>query len=145
MTRVISLLALVVVGVTSIAWRASAQAQNPPTTTLDPANFTGKVTQHATTDVRLTRDSFEPGGRTNWHSHEGGQVIVIEKGRMRAFERGGSAKEFGPRETYVVAAGVTHWHGALPNEALTQVALSYGVTNWMKPVTDAEYAAAARK
>ena len=147
MTRLISLSIVVLVGLVSIAWNLAeaqiAKAEPPPT--LDPANFTGKVTPHSTTDFRVTRYTFEPGARTNWHSHQGGQVIVIEKGRMRAFERGASAKEFGPRETYVVAAGITHWHGAQPNEPLTQVALSYGVTTWMKPVTDAEYAAAGRK
>ena len=42
-------------------------------------------------------------------------------------------------------AGVTHWHGALPTGPLTQVSLSYGATTWMSPVTDSEYAAAARK
>lgn len=64
---------------------------------------------------------------------------------MRAQELGGPGKEFGPRETYVVAPNLTHWHGALPGEPLTQVALSYGVTKWMDRVTDAQYAAAARK
>ena len=62
---------------------------------------------------------------------------------MRAFERGGAAKEFGPRDTYIVNAGITTWHGALPTGPSTQVSLSYGAT--LSPVTDAEYAAAARK
>ena len=143
MTRFLALSSLVVLGMASIA--ASQAAQVPAPTTIDPKNFTGTVTQHPTTDIRMLRYSFVAGARTNWHSHEGGQVIFIEQGRMRAFERGGAAKEFGPRETYIVNAGVTHWHGALPAGPLTQVSLSYGATTWMSPVTDAEYAAAARK
>ena len=144
--RAVVLSAVVIIGVASAAWSA-AQAPQPGAAPAapDPANFTGKVTPHATTDIRMLRYSFEPSARTNWHSHEGGQVIVVEKGRMRAQERGGTGKEFGPRETYVVAANVEHWHGALPGEPLTQVALSYGMTRWLKPVTNAEYAAAARK
>ena len=131
-------------GAGSMAWSQSAQSAAAPTT-FNPKNFTGTVTPHVINDLRMTRYTFDPGARTNWHSHEGGQVIIIEQGRMRTQERGGSSKEFGPRETYSVAAGTTHWHGALPGAPLTQVALSYGVTTWMEPVTDAQYASAARK
>lgn len=130
-------------GIASVAWSQAAQAAAPAAP--DPANFTGKVTPHPTSDIRMLRYSFEPAARTNWHSHAAGQVIVVEQGRMRAQERGGRGKEFGPRETYVVEPGVPHWHGALPGEPLTQVALSYGATMWMTPVTDAEYEAAGRR
>ena len=151
--RILVLSTLIVVGALSMAWRhveaqgtqPAAQSGGPPTTTLNPANFTGKVTPNPMTDFRVTRYTFDPAARTNWHSHEGGQVIVVEKGRMRAQEKGSAAKEFGPRQTYVVAAGTTHWHGALPGEPLTQVALSYGMTTWMEPVTDGQYKAANAK
>ena len=145
MKRLLSLSGVLAFGVCSVAWSQAQQAPAPAPAGPDPANFTGKVTPHPTTDLRISRYTFDPGARTNWHSHEGGQVIVIEKGNMRAHERGGTGKEFKPRETYVVAPGVTHWHGAMPTEPLTQVALSYGVTKWMTPVTDAEYAAAAKR
>ena len=36
---------------------------------------------------------------------------------------------------------VVHWHGARPDDGLTQVALSFGATNWLHPVSDAEYSA----
>lgn len=142
-TLVLSL--VVVAGGASVAWSQAAQQAVPPPSTFNPANFTGKVTPQSTADVRTTRYTFAAGARTNWHSHEGGQVIVIEKGRLRTQERGGSAKEFASRQTYVVAPGTTHWHGAVPGEPLTQVALSYGTTTWMEPVTEAQYASGARK
>ena len=142
--RMLVLSLIVVGGAASVAWsqsapQAPAQAAGP-----DPKNFTGRVTPNPTTDIRMTRYTFDAGARSNWHSHEGGQVIVVEKGRMRAQERGGALKQFAPRETYVVAPGTTHWHGAFPGEPLTQVALSYGVTAWMEPVTDAQYSGGAR-
>ena len=141
--RVLVLSLIVVAGAASVAWsQSAAPAAQPPS--LDPNNFTGKVTPHVTSDVRLTRYTFDPGARTNWHSHEGGQVIIVEQGRMQAQERGGGRKQFGPRETYVVAPGTTHWHGALPGAPITQVAVSFGVTQWMEPVTDAQYAGGAR-
>ena len=91
--------------------------------------------------VHVYRVEFESGARTNWHSHEGGQVILIEKGHARVQEAGGAMREIGPRESMVTAAGVKHWHGATPDEGLTQVSLSFGATNWMEKVSDAQYSA----
>jgi len=110
----------------------------------NPEHFTGKVTGHPTTDIRMLRYSFEPGARTDWHSHEGGQVILIEKGRMRVQEAGGAVREIGPRESFVTAAGVKHWHGAIPGDGLTQVSLSFGATNWMEKVSDQQYSGKAK-
>jgi quercetin dioxygenase-like cupin family protein len=144
MTRVLTLSVLVLVGLSSVVWSQAAQ-QAAPTPQPNPDNFTGKVTGHPTTDIRTLRYSFEPGARTDWHSHEGGQVILIEKGRMRVQESGGAVREIGPRESFVTAPGVKHWHGAIPGEGLTQVSLSFGSTNWMEEVSDAQYSASARK
>lgn len=145
--RVVVGASILVLGVAAMAWShatalMASQAATPaaPVVQPDPANFTGKVTGHATTDIRTLRYSFEPGARTNWHSHAAGQVILIESGRMRVQERGGPIREFGPRQSFVVEPNVTHWHGALPGGPLTQVSLSFGATNWMEPVTAAQYA-----
>lgn len=139
MKRVIVLTLLVFAGV-SIAW-----SQTPPPTTAgvvnpDPVNFTGKVTGYTTTDIRVNRYSFEPGARTKWHSHEGGQTITVEVGRMRTQERGNNVKELGPKQTFFTAPGVHHWHGATSKESMRQVSLSFGVTTWLEHVTDAQYA-----
>lgn len=144
MMRVLVLSTLVVVGLSSAVWSQATQPAAPPPAP-NPANFTGKVTPHPTTDIRTLRYSFEPGARTNWHSHEGGQVIHIEQGNMLAQEAGGPVREYVPRQTMTTAPGVKHWHGALPNQPLTQVALSFGTTNWMEKVTDAQYSAGPRK
>jgi 4-carboxymuconolactone decarboxylase len=139
MKRLLMLSGLVVVGFASVVWSQATQPAPSPVAQPDPENFVGKVTGHSTTDVRMLRYSFEPGARTNWHSHEGGQVILIEKGHARMQEAGGAIREIGPRESVVTAPGVKHWHGAKPSEGLTQVTLSFGATNWMEKVSDAQY------
>ena len=117
MTRVLTLSVLVLIGLSSVVWsQAAQQPASPPQP--NPENFTGKVAGHPTTDIRMLRYSFEPGARTDWHSHEGGQVILIEKGRMRVQEAGGAVREIGPRESFVTAPGVKHWHGAIPGDGL---------------------------
>ena len=140
MKRLALLSSLVLIGFASVVWSQSGQQPAPaPAPQPNPENFVGKVTGHPTTDIRMLRYSFEPGARTNWHSHEGGQVILIEKGTARVQEAGAAMREIGPRESFVTASGVKHWHGAMPNEPLTQVSLSFGATNWMEKVSDGQY------
>ena len=120
---------------------AALSQATPAPATPDPANFTGQVAALPTADIRIFRYTFAPGGRTNWHTHENGQVIVVEQGRMRMQEQGGAVKEYGPGETVRTPPGVPHWHGAVPAESMTQVAFAFGKTSWMQKVTDAEYSA----
>lgn len=138
MTRPVVLSLLLLAGVLTTVWSQAQQAA--PATQPDPANFTGRVTGHATADIRMNRYSFEPGARTNWHSHADGQAVYVERGRARVQERGRAMREVGPREAFTVAPGVVHWHGATPDAPLTQVSLSFGATTWLEPVTDAQYA-----
>ena len=90
------------------------------------------------TSVR-PRYTFDPGARTNWHSHAGGQVIIVEQGRLRVQERGRQAAS-STRATRLAAAGIVHLHGARPEAPLTQVAISFGMTTWLEKVTDEQYA-----
>jgi quercetin dioxygenase-like cupin family protein len=128
----------VLVGFASAVWSQATQ-QPAPAPQPNPDNFVGKVTGHSTSDIRMLRYRFEPGARTNWHSHEGGQVILVEKGQARVQEAGGAMRVMNPQQSFVTAPGVKHWHGATPTEGLTQVSLSFGATNWMEKVTDAQY------
>lgn len=135
MRRLIVASSILCIGVATTVWSQSQPAAQP-----DPANFTGKVTGHPTTDIRMLRYSFEPGARTNWHSHADGQSVYIESGRARVQERGQTMREFGARQTFTAAPGVVHWHGATPDGPLIQVSLSFGPTTWLDKVTDEEYA-----
>jgi quercetin dioxygenase-like cupin family protein len=142
MIRLFVLSGLIAVGASSMAWsQAAQQAPAAP----DPSNFTGKVTSQPISDIRTLRLTFDPAARTNWHSHAGGQVIIVEKGTLRVQERGGTGKEFAPHQTYYAAPDVVHWHGALPSAPLTQVTISYGMTKWLDKVSDSQYQSAARK
>jgi quercetin dioxygenase-like cupin family protein len=127
------------VGLMSVWVHAAQQAAPAPPQTFNPANFTGTVTPRGTTDIRMNRYHFDPGARTKWHSHEGGQVIFVEQGRLRVQERGKPAREVEQGTSFHVAAGVPHWHGALPNAGITQISLSFGTTSWLEPVSDGDY------
>jgi quercetin dioxygenase-like cupin family protein len=141
MRRILVLSAIVVVGLAG-AWIHAAQQQpaSGQPAALDPSNFTGTVTARSIGDIRTLRYHFDPSARTDWHVHEGGQVIFVEEGRARTQERGGAVRELARGATVYTAPGVAHWHGAAASAGgMTQVALSFGATKWMDKVTDAEY------
>jgi quercetin dioxygenase-like cupin family protein len=128
MTRIAVLLWLVLAGVV-----AAQQAAND-------ARFTGKTTVMDGKDLSAARRSFEPGARTAWHSHDKGQLLLVEDGRMRTQKKGGAVRDLGVGESDYTGPNVVHWHGATPTQALVQINVGFGGdTKWMEPVTDAEY------
>ncbi len=99
-----------------------------------------------TPDAGIFRVSFEPGARTNWHTHPEGQILHVVTGTGRAQREGGEVVEIRTGDVVYFAPGERHWHGAAPGSAMVHVAInpatsSDGGTDWMEPVTDEEYAA----
>ncbi len=91
---------------------AIADAQSPQPGS-DP-NFTGVVTAMDAKDITGGRRKFEAGARTAWHSHDKGQLIYAESGRMRTGRRGQPIKEYDAGGSEYTAPNVEHWHGATP-------------------------------
>lgn len=110
----------------------------PSTGTLP--NFTGAVSSVDASDVRGVRFRYEAGARSYWHVHDGGLILLIEKGRGRIQVQGQNVQDLLPGQPVFLPGGVPHWHGAAPDEGLTWVALSIGRSvKWMAPVSDDEY------
>jgi quercetin dioxygenase-like cupin family protein len=102
--------------------------------------FTGKSVVMEGKDLSAARRSFEPGARTFWHSHDNGQLLLVEDGRMRTQKKGGPIKELGKGESDYTGPNVVHWHGAAAGQALIQINVGFGgTTKWLEQVTDAEY------
>lgn len=113
-----------------------AAAQQPVS---DP-NFTGIVTAMDAKDVTAGRRNFAAGARTAWHSHDKGQLIYAESGRMRTGRRGQPIKEYEAGGSEFTAPNVEHWHGATPGGPLVQVNIQFGgTTKWLIKTTDEEY------
>jgi quercetin dioxygenase-like cupin family protein len=86
--------------------------------------------------------TFPPGARTNWHTHEHGQLLIVTSGRGRAGARDGAREALEPGDVVGFAPGEDHWHGAGPDTVMTHIAISLGVTSWGDPVGDDDYTAA---
>ena len=102
--------------------------------------FTGKSVAMEGKDLSAARRSFEPGARTFWHSHDNGQLLLVEEGRMRTQKKGQAVKELGAGESDYTGPNLVHWHGAAAGQALVQINIGFGgETKWLEKVTDAEY------
>ena len=106
----------------------------------DDPRFTGKSVVMDGKELTVARRSFEAGARAAWHSHDNGQLLMVEDGRMRTQKKGGAIKELGKGESDYTGPKIVHWHGAVPGQALVQINVGFGgETKWMEKVTDAEY------
>jgi 4-carboxymuconolactone decarboxylase len=115
----------------------STRAQQTPGNT---PRFTGTTEVMDGKDLSVARRRFAPGARTAWHSHDRGQLLLVEEGRMRAQKRGQPIKDYGVGESDYAAADVVHWHGAAPNQSLVQLNVGFGgASKWFEDVTDADY------
>ena len=115
-------------------------------------NFTGNV-WFGPLAPRPTEDSlsalgvhFEPGARTDWHTHPGGQTLYVTDGAGFVQRRGGESVRIGPGDVVYAPAGEEHWHGATPHSHMTHLSLtSHGVTQWLpEKVSDDDYGLAGQ-
>jgi len=114
MKRVTVLLWLVLALVVGVHW--VGEAQQPPAGADDP-RFTGKSVAMEGKDLTVARRHFEPGARSAWHSHDKGQLLMVEEGRMRTQKRGQAVKELGVGESDYTGPNMVHWHGASKTQA----------------------------
>lgn len=86
--------------------------------------------------------TFEPGGRTNWHVHPGGQILMATGGVGYYQEEGSPKKILRKGDVVKCPPNVPHWHGASRDQQFIQVAITNtqnGPTQWLQPVSEEEY------
>ena len=87
--------------------------------------------------------TFEPGARTNWHTHPLGQTLIITSGLGWVQREGGAIEEVRPGDVVWFPPDLRHWHGATPATAMTHIAIQESldgkVVDWMERVSDEQY------
>jgi quercetin dioxygenase-like cupin family protein len=93
--------------------------------------------------VRALRVAFDPGARTNWHTHPLGQTLYVVSGVGRVQKEGEPIIEIRAGDTVWIAPGERHWHGASPTNAMVHIAVQEHLDGkhieWMEPVSDSDY------
>jgi quercetin dioxygenase-like cupin family protein len=89
--------------------------------------------------------TFEPGARTNWHTHPLGQTIIVTAGLGWAQREGGPVEEIRPGDVVWFPPGEKHWHGATAATAMIHIAIQEKLdgrtAEWLEPVSEAQYRA----
>ena len=130
-------LAVATIAIAGGLWILSGQDH---VTTAAQSNFVGgDPTRPDSSDIRALRLRFEPGARSNWHSHSNWQIIMAEEGSGRTQVRGEPLQELIPGTPVYAGPGVVHWHGAAPDEHMVQLTFVSGQTSWEGPVSDDDY------
>jgi quercetin dioxygenase-like cupin family protein/alkylhydroperoxidase/carboxymuconolactone decarboxylase family protein YurZ len=88
--------------------------------------------------------SFQAAGRTHWHQHPLGQLLIVTSGKGRVQSWGDPIQELNVGDVVWIPPYQKHWHGASPDQAMTHIAitepLSGNATEWMEPVSDEQFA-----
>lgn len=87
--------------------------------------------------------TFNPGARSNWHTHPLGQTLIVTQGVGWVQQEGGEKIEIKPGDVVWTPPGVKHWHGGSADNAMTHIAVQEAKDGenvvWMEPVTDEQY------
>lgn len=111
-------------------------------------SYLAPLTANKDLNVPLFNVTFEPGCRNSWHSHTGGQILIVIGGVGYYQERGKAARRLLPGDVVEIAPDVVHWHGAAPDSWFSHIAVECNPqTNkntWFEPVDDEAYAKAVK-
>jgi quercetin dioxygenase-like cupin family protein len=125
----------------------SAGRLDAPGTERTGTTFTGQVwgdpVLPETDGVLINTVTFAPGARTDWHTHDGGQVLHVLAGQGRVATRGGETATIRAGDVVFFRPGEEHWHGADDHTFLVHLAISLSGHAWLDPVSDEDYAVAA--
>lgn len=111
-------------------------------------NFTGNaylqmlIAPDSLNPTSVGNVTFEPGARTKWHLHPGGQILLVTDGVGYYQEEGQPKKILHKGDVIKCPPNIPHWHGASADSAFVQVAITNtqnGVPVWLEAVTDEQY------
>jgi quercetin dioxygenase-like cupin family protein len=67
--------------------------------------------------------TFEPGARSNWHTHPRGQTLIVTSGVGWTQCWGEPKQEIRPGDVIWCPPGEKHWHGATLTTAMSHIAI----------------------
>ncbi len=75
---------------------------------------------------------YEPGARTYWHSHSGGQMLYVVEGEGWVQTRCDAPRRVGAGDAVSFAPGEVHWHGAGADGEMAHLAVTTGKPSWFE-------------
>jgi len=144
-------LLLLAVSRSGFAQRGTAPPAQPsgpapcPGQTMD-VQATGVYTPKPVPDITINGQPapgaiWQPGMRSYWHCHAGGQIMMVDAGVGRVQQRGRAARTLHKGDTEYAGPAVEHWHGASPEDSahFFQTTIGTPGTYWMEEVGRDDY------
>ena len=107
------------------------------------AYLTALVERDKNDDFSVGSLTYEPGTRSNWHTHPKGQVLIIIEGEGFFQEKGKPAQAIKKGDVVNAKENTEHWHGASATSKMVDIAITNykgdEQVTWLRPVTDEEY------
>jgi 4-carboxymuconolactone decarboxylase len=101
------------------------------------------VTPEEGYNITMATVTFEPNGRTNWHTHASGQILFVIEGTGYYQEKGKPIQLIQKGDVVKIPKNIEHWHGASPDTLMRHIALvpdfDKDKTEWLQPVSNEEY------
>lgn len=136
-------------------WDSSAQVAIEPNAIFPNGNqgsndyFTGTawvnvlVPADTTFSTQIGSVTFGAGARTHWHTHGGGQILLVTDGTGYYQEKGMPRQIIRKGDVVKCLPDVEHWHGASAESSMTHLAINTNtqkkIVTWLQPVTEEEY------
>lgn len=103
----------------------------------------GLVAPDSTFTTAVGNVYFEPGARSNWHTHPAGQILIITDGVGYHQIEGQPIEVIKKGDVVKCPPNVRHWHGASPDTGLQQLYIvpntEKGIVDWQEAVTNEQY------
>lgn len=80
-------------------------------------------------DLHAYRVNFAPGGKTAWHTHERGQLLLVVSGSGYVQKRGEPMREIHAGDVVTIGPGEEHWHGATDDKFMCHIAVQHAATD----------------
>ena len=131
--------------------QAQGQAAQPPAAGTCPGQAmgvqaTGVYAPTEVPDININGKPaggaiWQPGMRSFWHCHAGGQIMMLDQGVGRVQKRGERMRTLRRGDTEYAPPGVEHWHGAAADSSALYFQTSIGNTTalWMEEVGYDDY------
>ncbi|WP_336514157.1 cupin domain-containing protein [Pollutibacter soli] len=117
--------------------------KGPSTNFTGNAFNTGLIEPDSIYNTLVGNVYFEPGARSNWHLHPGGQILIILDGKGYHQIKDQPKQKLKKGDVVKCPPNVLHWHGASPDVGMQQMYIvpntGKGIVDWKQAVTDEEY------
>ncbi|MES2238988.1 MAG: cupin domain-containing protein [Bacteroidota bacterium] len=101
------------------------------------------ITKDKNNDFTVASVTFEPGARTNWHTHPKGQILLVTEGEGFYQEKDKEAQSIKKGDVINIPENLEHWHGATAKSKMVHIAITNfkedTQVTWLQAVTEEEY------